>query len=215
MSTETIYYHRKLPHIHPQNSPLFITFNLVDSLPPAVVAELQAKREREYQIAKNPAERYDIQKKYFGYYDEWLDRCQHGHHWLKEKAIAQIVAQEIREEAARQYDLYAYCIMPNHVHLLIHSLIEKFPPSNGKSAVSPIAEIMRLLKGRTARYCNIALGRSGKFWHHEYYDHYVRDESEMERIILYILNNPVKAGLAKEWKDWKDWKFTYVNPELG
>ncbi len=102
--------------------------------------------------------------------------------------------------------------MPNHVHFLIHSLIEKFPPSNGKSAISPIAEIMRLLKGRTARYCNLALNRSGKFWHHEYYDHYVRDEKEMERIILYILNNPVKAGLAKEWKDWK---FSYVNPELG
>ncbi len=209
---ETIYYRRKLPHIHPQNNPLFITFNLVDSIPPAVVAELQAQREKELQAAKNLAERYEIQKKYFGRYDEWLDRCQHGHDWLKEESVAQIVAEEIHKQAARQYDLYAYCIMPNHVHLLLQSLIEKFPPSKMVSAISPIAEIMRLLKGRTARYCNLALNRSGKFWHHEYYDHYVRDEKEMERIILYILNNPVKAGLAKEWKDWK---FTYVNPELG
>ena len=209
---ETIHYRRKLPHIHPQNNPLFITFNLVNSLPPAVVAELQAQREKELQAAKGAEERYEIQKKYFGHYDEWLDRCQHGHDWLRQDAGAQIVADEIHKEASRQYELYAYCIMPNHVHLLILSLIEKFPPSNMKSAISPIAEIMRLLKGRTARYCNLALNRAGKFWHHEYYDHFVRNEKEMERIIRYILNNPVKAGLAKEWKEWK---FTYVNPEFG
>lgn len=209
---ETIYYRRKLPHIHPQNNPLFITFNLVDSLPAAVVAELQARREKELQAANDAEERYIIQKKYFGYYDEWLDRCQHGHDWLRQESIAQIMADEIHKEADRQYELYAYCIMPNHVHLLILSLIEKFPPSNMKSAISPIAEIMRLLKGRTARYCNLALNRAGKFWHHEYYDHFVRNEKEMERIILYILNNPVKAGLVTEWKEWK---FTYVNPEFG
>ena len=184
----------------------------MNSLPPAVVAELQAQREKELQAAKGAEERYEIQKKYFGHYDEWLDRCQHGHDWLRQDAVAQIVADEIHKEASRQYELYAYCIMPNHVHLLILSLIEKFPPSNMKSAISPIAEIMRLLKGRTARYCNLALNRAGKFWHHEYYDHFVRNEKEMERIIRYILNNPGKAGLAKEWKEWK---FTYVNPEFG
>ena len=209
---ETIYYRRKLPHIHPQNNPLFITFSLVDSLPAAMVAELKTQREKELQAAKNAEERYSIQKKYFGYYDEWLDRCEHGHDWLKKESVAQLVANEIHQAASRHYDLYAYCIMSNHVHMLILSLIEKFPPSKMKSAISPIAEIMRLLKGRTARYCNLALNRTGKFWHHEYYDHYVRDEKELERIIHYILNNPVKAGLVNEWKDWK---FTYVNPELG
>lgn len=209
---ETIFYRRKLPHIHPQHNPLFITFSLVDSIPSAVAAELKAEREREIQAAKSPAERYEIQKKYFGHYDKWLDRCQHGHDWLRQENIAQIVADEIHRAASHHYELHAYCIMPNHVHLLIQSLIEKFPPSRMPSAVSPVAEIMRLLKGRAARFCNLALNRSGQFWHHEYYDHYVRDENEMERIILYILNNPVKAGLVKEWKDWK---FTYVNPDLG
>jgi REP element-mobilizing transposase RayT len=71
---------------------------------------------------------------------------------------------------------------------------------------------LRLLKGRTARACNLELNRNGSFWQHESYDHLVRDEQEMERTILYILNNPVKAGLVKEWKDWP---FTYVSPELG
>ena len=209
---ETIYYRRDLPHIHPQNNPLFITFSLVDSLPAAVVDELKARREEELRAAKTAQERYNIQKKYFGHFDKWLDRCEHGHDWLRQENIAQIVADEIHKKADQHYELYAYCIMPNHVHLLILSLIEKFPPSRMKSAISPVAEIMRLLKGRAARYCNLALNRQGYFWHHESYDHYVRDEKEMERIILYILNNPVKAGLAKEWQDWK---FTYVNPTLG
>ena len=76
---EPIYYRRKLPHIHPQNSPLFITFSLVDSLPAAVVDELKAQRERELRAAKTAADRYNIQKKYFGHFDKWLDRCQFGH----------------------------------------------------------------------------------------------------------------------------------------
>lgn len=116
---ETIYYRRKLPHIHPQNSPLFITFNLVDSVPPAVVTELKTQREKELQAAKDHEDRYKIQKKYFGYYDEWLDRCQYGYDWLKEETVAQIIAEELQKEAARQYELYTYCIMSNHVHFLI------------------------------------------------------------------------------------------------
>jgi putative transposase len=107
------------------------------------------------------------------------------------------VADEIHKKADQHYELYAYCIMPNHVHLLILSLIEKFPPSRMKSAISPVAEIMRLLKGRAARYCNLALNRQGYFWHHESYDHYVRDEKEMERIILYILEQPRQSGAGK------------------
>ncbi|MDO8754040.1 MAG: transposase, partial [Anaerolineales bacterium] len=185
MPASTIHYRRNLPHIHPEGYPFFITFNLVDSLPREVVAELAAQREHELQTAKNPDERYQIQKKYFGRYDKWLDRCQHGHRWLESENIAQIIADEIHKGDMRLYRLLAYCIMPNHVHLLIESLLHKLPQHKGKSAISPIADIMRLLKGRTARYCNLALNRAGIFWHHEYYDHYVRDEKEMERIILY------------------------------
>jgi len=63
--------------------------------------------------------------------------------------------------------------------------------------------MLRLLKGSTARKCNLLLKRAGPFWHHESYDHVVRDEKELFRIIDYILNNPVKAGLAKSSVKWK------------
>lgn len=212
MPKKTVYYRRNLPHIHPEGYPLFITFNLADSLPAEVVAELKAQRERELQSANNAGERYKIQKKYFSRYDAWLDRCEHGPRWLESENIAQIVADEIHSKADRQYRLMAYCIMPNHVHLLIELLALAPLHHHGKSAKYPVGDMMRLLKGRTARMCNLALNRNGSFWHHESYDHYARNEEELARIIAYIINNPVKAGLAKEWKDWK---FTYVNPEFG
>jgi REP element-mobilizing transposase RayT len=114
--------------------------------------------------------------------------------------------------ANERYELVAFCIMPNHVHLLIRSFVNITAEHQGKTAKYPLADTLRLIKGSTARECNLTLGRSGKFWHHESYDHYVRDEEEFERIIKYILNNPVKAGLVKEWNQWK---FTYINPNFG
>jgi putative transposase len=84
--------------------------------------------------------------------------------------------------------------------------------NQGKSAKYPVADTLRLLKGRTARYCNLELKHTGSFWQHESYDHVVRDDQELERTLRYILTNPVKAGLVKEWKSWP---FTYISPELG
>ena len=65
-----------------------------------------------------------------------------------------------------------------------------------------MSAIMQSLKGRTARQVNLLLGRSGDFWQHENYDHVVRDEAERQRIVTYILNNPVKANLVEHWQDW-------------
>jgi len=72
--------------------------------------------------------------------------------------------------------------------------------------------MLRLLKGRTARYCNQVLERRGAVWHHESYDHVVRDIQELERIVRYILENPTKAGLVD---DWRRWKFTFVSVDMG
>ena len=63
----------------------------------------------------------------------------------------------------------------------------------------------RICKGRnqhTALECNRRLGREGAFWQHESYDHWIRDAEEMERILLYVDGNPVKAGLVESPEDW-------------
>lgn len=209
-----IRYKRNLPHIHPEGYPLFVTIRLADSLPLEVLAELKEQRERALNARPNisASDCYDIEKRHFGRFDKYLDRCEHGPRWLEREEIARIVMDKILDLDKSRYDLYTCSIMPNHAHLLFDSLVADQSKHKGMSAKYPVTETLRLLKGSTARDCNLRLNRNGRFWHHESYDHFVRDKQELERIIKYILNNPVKAGLIKEWTDWK---FTYINPELG
>ncbi|MEK6302578.1 MAG: hypothetical protein AABO41_17845 [Acidobacteriota bacterium] len=68
----------------------------------------------------------------------------------------------------------------------------------------PLKDITKRLKGYTALEANRALGRTGQtFWHQESFDHWARDEGEFYRIIAYIENNPVKAGLVLKPGDWR------------
>jgi REP element-mobilizing transposase RayT len=74
--------------------------------------------------------------------------------------------------------------MSNHVHVLIRPLQQP-------------TRLLQSLKGTTAREANLILVRTGQpFWQRESYDHCARDEPELERIVAYIENNPVKAGLV-------------------
>jgi putative transposase len=207
-----ITYRRNLPHIHPEDRPIFITFRLANSLPVEVLEELSKERAVARKQAKNKAERYHADKEYFARYDDWLDRIENTPRWLGQAEIARIVKEKIHELAEAHYHLFAYCIMPNHVHLLIQSRLGKKLPEGGTTANYPITDALRLLKGSTARKCNLELGRSGAFWTHESYDHFIRDEREFGNVIGYILNNPVKAGLVDGWMDWR---FSYVHPDLG
>ena len=90
--------------------------------------------------------------------------------------------------------------MPNHVHLVF------MPLEKAEGVFYSLAEILQSLKRYTARQSNLILGRLGAFWQDESYDHIVRDEAELERIVRYVLNNPVKAGLVDDWTQWK-WSY--------
>jgi len=121
----------------------------------------------------------------FAWMDRHLDTLRTGPLYLRQRAIAEIIVRSIRKgEGLGHYDLHAYVVMANHVHLLI------------QPKVSP-SHLMKSLKGATAREANKALKRTGEpFWQKESYDHWVRDEAEFRRIRAYIENNPVKAGLV-------------------
>jgi len=93
--------------------------------------------------------------------------------------------------------------MPNHLHII-------FTPLQSDEGYHPLEKIMQSLKRYTARQASKILNRTGAFWQAENYDHVVRDSLELERIIQYIVLNPVKAGLVKHWQDWP---WTYCNPE--
>ncbi|MCP3929494.1 MAG: hypothetical protein GY705_10375 [Bacteroidetes bacterium] len=150
-------------------------------------------------------------KRFFAKYDQLLDRIQIGPHYLKDEKIAALIAREMHRFDGDLYELISYCIMSNHVHLLIDTsiqlpeYIEYF--DFGQIEFEPLQNIMKRIKGASAYYANLELGRVGAFWQKESYDHYIRNEHEFNNVIAYILNNPVKAGIVKNWIDYP---FSYL-----
>ena len=195
-------YQRNLPHILPPGGTIFITFRLAGSIAATVLQQLADERERAIAEALQrlnfPQARakaiYDIRKAHFAKYDAVLDNADTGPTWLRDERIANLVTQEVLRLEELDAIVLAYCIMSNHVHIVI-----QLPDA---PEFSP-AKMMQRLKGRTALEANKLLQRQGEpFWRHESYDHLVRDGKEGERIIAYVLQNPVKAGLVEEWMQW-------------
>jgi REP element-mobilizing transposase RayT len=112
------------------------------------------------------------------------------------------LADSLHHRDHKVYRLDAFSIMPNHVHVVFKPL----PTNEGDQDYHSLAAIMQSLKGFTAHACNCLLKREGEFWAHESYDHYIRDNSEWDRTVAYVLNNPVKAGYVREWQQWK-WNY--------
>jgi len=203
-----IFYRRRLPHYQPPGETYFITFRLAGSLPDHVILQMkewQRSIRDKARVASHESERrnllVELHSKYFGRFDNVLDRALDGPTWLRLPEIAAVVAEAIHYRDVRTYDLDAFCIMPNHVHLLVG--VERSNTS--------LYRILQSLKAFTARKCNKLLCREGAFWQHESYDHIVRDGAELDRTARYILRNPLEAGLCKEWQDWP---WTYVKRDI-
>lgn len=144
---------------------------------------------------------------FFKEYDHQLDACQYGKCYLKDSEIADIVQKKLHELDGDKYDLITYSIMPNHVHVLIDTMIQLVDEqglimNEIPEGYTQLKDIMKLIKGNTAYKSNKALGRQGKFWQKDSFDRYIRDEKELEATINYILQNPVKAGLVEHWWDY-------------
>ena len=116
--------------------------------------------------------------------DRLLDTARFGPIHLKTPEIAGLVYSSIQYCARADSDMPAWVITPNHVHLLL-------------TPHTDVSEMLRRLKGYSARQANQLLGRTGEpFWQNESYDHLVRTGEEFRKIERYVVNNPVKAGLA-------------------
>ncbi len=198
-----LFYRRHLPHLQLAGATLFITFRLAGSIPTTVLQQLLTEAKRVDAILgktldlKERARRaYLEQRILFAKWDRALDTARNGPVWLHHPQIAELVTASLHYRDGRVYDLDAFCIMPNHVHMVYTPL----PKADG--GYHALSAIMHSLKRYTARQANQLLGREGDFWQHESYDHVVRDRAEWRRIVLYVLNNPVKAGLVEHWDNW-------------
>lgn len=185
------FYRRNLPHWHPEGKAIFITWRLYKSLPAALVRKLRGPTKN---TATQPAgaspEEFPGNK--FLQLDSSLDSAKSGPVWLLDPEFADYAEYPIlRGAELGRYELHAYAIMPNHVHVLLEPHL-------------PLAKISGVIKGVAARDINSRLGRSGKpLWQDESFDHWIRNSAEFERIRHYIEWNPVRAHLAPRPELWK------------
>ena len=163
------------------------------------------------------SEHLEWRRQWFRKLENILDDAENGPVWLKDCRIAKVVADSLHYRDGKVYRLDAYCIMSNHVHVVFTPLPMQLSKTGNVNlpvnttqtnslCYNTLSTIMQSLKGYTARKANCLLGRSGTFWQHESYDHVVRDPSEWRRIVNYVLNNPVKAGLVDTWEKWQ-WSY--------
>lgn len=217
-----IKHQRRLPHIYPVGSAFFVTWRLEDSLPYAVAQKLRASYDEELSALKKKgfgedevlSQQDKLTDEYFEAIDNVLDRVTDGAHYLKDDDIAKIVEAKLRAYDQKYYRLVAFCIMSNHVHALFDfsvQVLEDITQFKSSEYVQ-LPKVMQLIKGGTARDCNVRLKRTGTFWAEESYDTVIRNPKHYERVISYILNNPVKAGLCETWEDYP---YIYVAPKTG
>jgi REP element-mobilizing transposase RayT len=215
-------YRRNLPHLQPPGATFFLTFRLAGSLPEEVIRQFKREQQWLAHLARNNPGHYDkvsedFERVWFRKFETLLDRETIGPVWLKDERVASIIAESLHYRNSRVYRLDAFTIMANHVHMVIKPLrkLPAYVPSKSDRGADwdveyySLAAIMQSLKGYTAFHANQVLGREGEFWAHESYDHWIRDSDEWQRVIGYVLNNPLKAGYVKNWKDWQ-WNYRRV-----
>ncbi len=204
------FYKRYLPHYQPLDSVFFITYRIKQVVPSFIYENL--KRRHHVFNMQNiclSADSYRLEKskfdlRQFEYFDQQIGKLKILHYTLIQPEVAWIISSSLHYRHKIEYHLICYCIMPNHVHILIKPLIQ-----TGGIPYS-LTRIIKNHKSVTAKMANRNLNRSGPFWQAGFYDRCIRNEKDYENVISYILNNPVKAGLITNWKDWKH---TWISPE--
>jgi type I restriction enzyme R subunit/putative DNA methylase len=194
-----------LPHCDFPNLIQFVTFRLADSLPAArrgeweQLLEIEDVRERRTQLED--------------YLDRGLGECR-----LRDMPMAELTESALRHFHHDRYELLAWCVMPNHVHVLVDVRItplwkivqswkrfiqtqanlstERQSPTRPDDASQPPGRRPAL------RQAGDVASLSALCWQREYWDAFMRDEAQQRKAVHYIENNPVKAKLCRTAKAW-------------
>ena len=173
------FYRRRLPHWQPEGCPIFLTWRLYGSLP------------RNLEIGKSET-CPTTEGRRFLLLDRQLDAAKSGPTILKNPRVAEAVVKTLVIAAGewKLYELFAFVVMSNHVHVLL-------------KPCKPLREVTRAIKSTSARQANLILDRVGlRFWQEESFDRWVRDGKEFAGIVQYIEWNPVRAGLVDGVEQW-------------
>lgn len=174
-----------LPHFELPGAIYAVVFRLADALPPHVIAELREAKQILAQLPRDEAA--TLREELHQQLDNALDQHRGSAHMLH-PPVADAVAQALTHFDGVRYQLYAWAVMPNHVHAVVQPLGEW-----------TLDAITHSWKSWSANRANAVLERTGRFWQRESYDRVVRDEEELARTIEYVEGNPGKAGLTN-WR---------------
>jgi putative transposase len=131
-------------------------------------------------------EEREYQQRFTNRMQEWLDAGMEACLLRRRDVRAQVELCLLYFDGKR-YDIDAFVLMPNHVHVLIKPALHH-----------DLATVLQAIKGVSANRSNRLLGRKSQFWMDESYDHIVRDARELAAFRTYIAANPVRAGLKAD-----------------
>ena len=177
-----------LPHWEIEGATYSVTYRLHDSLPMNVLRQLWRDREAmTHQLTGGirpltAIERFDIEEAFAMRLDDEL-HVERGECHLRNPQLADAVVENLHHFNGKRYSLYAWCVMPNHMHVV-------FRPSDGES----LDGILHSWKSYTSHVASSMVGTT-TFWAREYYDRLIRDERHFFNAVVYVRNNPAKAGL--------------------
>jgi putative transposase len=182
----------RLPHWEVEDGRYFVTLHLSGAIPAPGRARLgRIADELRRLSAESERERLRLQRRIFGEMERWLDRST----WnplLAQKPLADMVASAIRHRHERgDWHVWEYVVMPTHVHLFCEA---------GSRGLKYALDDFKCWTGHVA--AKLLESKNQRFWQDEWFDHWSRSDEEDERIVAYIRNNPVKAGLVQDYKDW-------------
>src|SRR3989338_8370300 len=196
-----------LPHWRKDGAIYALRFRLADSLPQEKLSAILEERKEILEGARRagrpltPSEKERMEFLSSEEIERFLD-AGYGECWLKRDAVATIVSDALTHFQGTRYRLFAWCIMPNHVHIVVQPL-----------AGYELSSIVLSWKTFTARKSNIVIGRTGEFWQSEYFDHLIRNDESLSYWVEYTWANPDQAGL-KNWRwRWREEILTEHGPE--
>lgn len=190
-----------LPHYHNRETTQSVTYRLADALPQSKLRQIEKELAGTAPGKMDAARRKKI--------EAWLDAGTGGCA-LRHPALASLMRDTLLKWHGDRYRLHAWCIMPNHVHVLMTT----------REALSKIVQSWKSYTGRWAlkKNAELGLGVPGKaLWMREYWDRYIRDADHFDSVRHYIEHNPVAAGLCKRAADWP-WSSVSAGsaePQLG
>jgi len=191
-SPETLaFYRMRLPHWEVEGGQYFVTIRLHGSLPKEVLSYIKRLKESA-DLCQNEIESLKFNRQIFKVVENSLHRNQECN-LLTKGSVPKVISEAVGYYQQKGiWNVYEYVIMPNHLHLFFGEVKES------------LRKVIGDFKHWTTREINKVCGSKGKqIWQREWFDHWSRSSDYDERFCEYIRNNPVKAGLCKNYKEWK------------